>query len=287
VVSGNGQMVAVGERKRGVSLWRISDGSAAGTIGSAQRPLAFGTNAETLLTLGHQGELQQWRLSGTNALLLRQIEAGAEHVIAHVFLPERGMLVTGDRSGKIRIWDVNSGVELGNWKAHPDRVESMALSPDHVLLATASESEDEAKIWDLDRRELKTTLRGHKLTLFSIAFSPDGRTVATASVDDTCRLWDPLTGKCLAVLGGYKGGTYSVAFAPDGRTLAVGSSEEVLKLWNLATRRDMMTLVAEPDLVFSTGFSPDGQVMATVSFDPHNDNCSFKLWRAPVETDHK
>jgi WD40 repeat protein len=285
--SDNGQLVAVAERKTGVSLWRVSDGSPAGIIAAAQRPLAFGTNAETLFALGHEGELQQWKLSGTNALLVRQVKSGAEDVLAHAFLPERGMLVTGDRDGKIRVWDVNSGAELGNWKAHPNRVESMALSPDHTLLATASESENEAKIWDLARRELKTILRGHKLILFSVAFSPDGRTVATASVDDTCRLWDPLTGKCLAVLGGHQGGTYSVAFAPDGRTLAVGSGEGVLKLWNLATRRDMMTLVAEPGAIFSTGFSPDGRVMATVSFDLHNDNCSLKLWRAPMETDHK
>ncbi len=285
VFSDDGRMLAVGELKNGVSLWRVSDGSPAGIIEPAQRPLAFGANAETLLTLGHEGELQEWKLSGTKALLLKQIKTGADDVMAHVFLLERGTLITGDRDGKVRVWDVNSGTELANWQAHENRVESMALSPDHTLLATASESDDVAKVWNLERRELKTTLSGHKMVLFSVAFAPDGQTVATASVDDTCRLWDPLTGKCLAVLGGHKGGTYSVAFAPDGRTLAVGSSEGELKLWNLATRRDMMTLVAKPGVIFSTGFSPDGKAMATVSFNTHNSECSLELWRAPEDAD--
>lgn len=116
--------------------------------------------------------------------------------------------------------------------------------------------------------------------IFFVAFSPDGRTIATASVDDTCALWDSTTGKQLALLGGHKGGTYSVAFSPDQKTIVVGGGEGGLKLWNAATRRDMLTLAAEPHTIFWSGFSPDGLTLAAVSFNHHTHDCSLKIWRA-------
>jgi WD40 repeat protein len=202
-------------------------------------------------------------------------------VRAHAFLPERNLLITGDHQGYIRMWDANTGAELAHWPAHPDRITSISLSPDHALLATAAESDDDAKIWDLGRHELVQTLHGHKMAVFGIAFSPDGRSVATASLDDTCCLWAVPTGQRLAELGGHQGGTYCVAFSPDGKTLAVGCNEGELKFWNLASRRDLMTLAAEPHTVFAASFAPDGGALATVSFDHHTEECSLKLWRAP------
>ncbi|MFZ0828439.1 MAG: WD40 repeat domain-containing protein [Verrucomicrobiia bacterium] len=281
VFSSDGSRVAVGEKKAGVTVWRVADGRLLDTIGEAERPLAFGTNAASLLALGQNGGLQQWTLSLTNHHLLKQVHLPDMEVRAHAFLPERSLLITGDRQGNIRMWDGNTGAELAHWQAHPDRITSIALSPDHTLLATAAESDDDAKIWDLDRHELVQTLHGHKMAVFGVAFSPDGRTVATASVDDTCCLWAVRTGQRLAELGGHQGGTYSVAFSPDGKTLAVGCNEGELKLWNLATCRDMMTLAAESHTIFATSFSPDGNTLATVSFNHHNEECSLKLWRAP------
>lgn len=281
VFSDDGSRVAVGEKKAGVTIWRVADGSLLDALGEAERPLAFGTHGASLLALGRKGELQQWSLSLTNHQLLKRVPLPDMDVRAHAFLPERSLLITGDRQGNVRMWDVSTGAELAQWKAHPDRITSIALSPDHTLLATAAESDDDAKVWDLDRHELVQTLHGHKMAVFGVAFSPDGQTVATASLDDTCCLWAVRTGQRLAELGGHQGGTYCVAYSPDGKTLAVGCNEGELKLWNHASRRDMMTLAAEPHTVFAASFSPDGGTLATVSFNHHDEECSLKLWRAP------
>ncbi len=279
VFSPNGQWLATSEKKRGLSVWHVADGALACLI-SAERPIAFGTDSQTLLTLGAHGELENWDIATTNKVQ-NQVSLNVTNVRAHALLTEQKLLVTGDRLGYIRAWDIKSGREQATWKAHPDRITSLALSPDHTLLASASESEDEAKVWDLTTHELKLILRGQKMYIFFVAFSPDGRTIATASVDDTCALWDSATGKQLGNLGGHKGGTYSVAFSPDGKTIAVGGGEGGLKLWHAATYRDMLTLPAEPHAIFWTAFSPDGHTLAAVSFNHHTHDCSLKLWRAP------
>ena len=65
-----------------------------------------------------------------------------------------------------------------------------------------------------------------------VAFSPDGRLLATGSADKTARLWDPATGECLRTLAGHDRGVFGVAFSPDGRLLATGSWDNTARLWD-------------------------------------------------------
>jgi hypothetical protein len=109
-----------------------------------------------------------------------------------------------------------------------------------------------------------------------VAFSPDGRTLATASDDKTARLWGVADGKPLATLAGHEGYVISVAISPDGRTLATASSDNTARLWSIPDGKPLATLAGHADCLWSVAISPDGRTLATASGDK-----TARLWSIP------
>ena len=106
------------------------------------------------------------------------------------------------------------------------------------------------------------TLKGHTREVFSVAFSPDGKTVASGSADQSIKLWDVAGGKNTATLKGHTDFVQSVAFSPDGKTLASGSRDKTVNLWDVASGKTTATLKGHTDRVWSVAFSPDGKTLA-------------------------
>jgi len=155
---------------------------------------------------------------------------------------------------------------------HKQQVRSIAFSPDGKILATGSD-EGTFKDYHHGKVWLWSTAKGKKLFnqplehndwVRSIAFSPDGRRLATGCDDRNVTIWDIGSGKEL-LNRSYNGEIYSVAFSPDGKRLAAGGNYSAVCIWNLSTNKTMDIPLPDNVTILSVAFSPDGKMLAAAN----------------------
>jgi WD40 repeat protein len=136
----------------------------------------------------------------------------------------------GSQSGpRLTVWDITSPDQTRLNLSH--NCPSLAFHPDGDRLAAASEWG--VKVFDLTRKQERLALKGHKGTVSGIAYSPDGRALATGSWDGTVRLWDPETGTERACYQWPVGKVYALAYSPDGLRLAAAGEKGTIAMWDV------------------------------------------------------
>jgi WD40 repeat protein len=131
---------------------------------------------------------------------------------------------------------------------------------------------------------------GYSEYVYSLAFSPDGKTLASASGDNTIRLWEIKTGRLVNSFAEHSEPVHSVAFSPDGKTLASGSKDRTIKLWDVRAGKLIRTIFngeigKSYGEVYSVAFSPNGKTLASASTaSGEDDKSTLKLW--DVNTGH-
>jgi len=143
---------------------------------------------------------------------------------------------------------------------------AMAFSPDSKMLAVASGQI--VKLWDTST-STETLLERRGGLVLSVAFSPDGRTLALGNDNGTATLWDVSTRKEVPTSMRHSAYVFSVAFSVDGKTLATGSADQTVKLWDISWRQDQLPFAKYSSwgVLDSVAFSADGRLLASTETD--------------------
>lgn len=134
----------------------------------------------------------------------------------------------------------------------------------------------------LDTGKIETVLKGHKEPVVSLAWSPDGSRVASASLDATARIYDVGSGQTEHTLEGHRGSVKAVAFSPDGRRIVTGSEDRTARVWSADTGQVETELRGHTNSVESVAWHPDGETVATGSVD-----ATIRLWGLARRADRR
>jgi WD40 repeat protein len=288
--SPNGKSLASGSRDKTVRLWDVASGRLehvlTGHTGDVYA-VAFSPDGKTLASGSGDKTVRLWDVATQH--LVRTISGHDDVVRSVAFFAEGGKLVSSSADKTVRLWDLTTGMLTRTFTGHTGQVRSVSISPDEKRVASGS-TDGTARLWAISptrergndsASEVIAVLRGHTGSLEAVAFSPDGKTLATSSSDSTVRLWDVSTGKLRHTLEGHSGEIDSIAFSPDGRVLVSGSKDRTIKVWDAATGRLQRTLTAHADRVESLAFSRDGRTLASGG---GGKDASVKLWNAAALT---
>jgi len=229
-ISGDGKWLAAGDQKGMVRVWTLSDQAEVLALRAHNghiSQLAISPDGRQLATTSYSGEVNLWQLpEGTK---LKSLKMDKQEIKRLEFLSDRLLASAGSEAG---IWNVESGEKVAPLTTEYVRGPALGLSHDRRILAF-NDADSNLQRWDVqDAKPSGPALRG--AGAHRVAFSPDGKWIATSSQDSILRIWDAATGAVVQVIDADGGLTSALAWLPESNALLAATAEGRVRIWGTA-----------------------------------------------------
>lgn len=288
----HGQIFATASLDHTIKIWSLYTGELLETLTAhtgAVTCVTFSQDGQTLASSSASPdgtiklwETQTWQVKAT----LTSDDWIVRSIWSVALSPDGTMLVSGHHSDStVRVWNLNTGNMERILRGHVWAVNQVAYSPNGQMIASGS-FDSNIKLWNPYTGRQIYNLNGPSddpiswtraffsdHIVYGIAFSPDGKTLASGGVKQPIQLWGLSDGKVKMQLTGHANDVHTVVFSFDGTLLASGSADPTIRIWDLFTGESLQTL-GHADTVYTLAFSPDGQTLVSGGKDR-----MIKIWR--------